>query len=50
MNYIEQIMNLAEEKEIDLEEVLTKFKVESLIDMTTEQMKKCIVAMQKKEV
>ena len=50
MNYITEIMNLAEEKEIDLEEVLTKFKVESLSDMTTEQMKKCIVAMQKKEV
>ena len=50
MNYIEQIMNLAEEKEIDLEEIITKFKVDSISDMTTEQMKKCIVAMQKKEV
>ena len=50
MNYITEIQRLADEKNIDLEEVKTKFKVESLSDMTTEQMKKCIVAMQKKEV
>ena len=34
--------------EIDLEEVKGKFKVDSLTEMSIEQMKKCIVAMQKK--
>lgn len=50
LNYITEIQNLSMEKNIDLDEVLTKFKVESLSDMTTEQMKKCIIAMQRKEV
>ena len=50
LNFITEIQNLSIEKNIDLEEVLTKFKVDSLSDMTIEQMKKCIVAMQKKEV
>ena len=49
INLITSIQTLADEKEIDLEEVKTKFKVDSLSDMTTEQMKKCIIAMQKKE-
>jgi uncharacterized protein (DUF3820 family) len=46
---IEEIQNLAMEKEIDLDEVKEKFKVDSLSEMTTEQMKKCVVAMQRKE-
>lgn len=50
LNFITEIQNLSIEKNIDLEEVKGKFKVDSLNDMTTEQMKKCIVAMQKKEV
>ena len=50
LTYITEIQRLADEKNIDLEEVKGKFKVDSLSDMTTEQMKKCIVAMQKKEV
>ena len=50
INYINEIMSLSFEKEINLDEVKNKFKVDSLTDMTTEQMKKCIVAMQKKEV
>lgn len=50
LTYIETIQKLADEKNIDLEEVKDKFKVDSLTDMTIEQMKKCIVAMQKKEV
>lgn len=50
LNYITEIQNLSMEKDIDLEEITTKFKVESLSDMTTEQMKKCIIAMQRKEV
>ena len=50
INLLDVIQKLAIEKEIDLEEIKTKFKVDSLTDMTTEQMKKCIVAMNKKEV
>lgn len=50
MEYITAIQNLSIEKNIDLEEIKEKFKVDSLTDMTTEQMKKCIVAMNKKEV
>lgn len=50
LTYIETIQKLADEKNIDLEEVKGKFKVDSLTDMTLEQMKKCIVAMEKKEV
>lgn len=45
-----RIQDLSIEKDIDLEEVLTKFKVNSLNEMSIEQMNKCIVAMQKKEV
>jgi uncharacterized protein (DUF3820 family) len=48
--YMTEILRLADEKKIDLEEITTKFKVDGISDMTTEQMKKCIVAMQKKEV
>ena len=50
INFISEIQNLSIQKDIDLEEVLEKFKVDSLSDMSIEQMKKCIVAMQKKEV
>ena len=50
LNFITEIQNLSIEKNIDLEEITTKFKVDSLTDMSIEQMKKCIVAMQKKEV
>ena len=50
INFISEIQNLSIEKDIDLEEVLEKFKIDSLSDMSIEQMKKCIVAMQKKEV
>ena len=50
LTYIETIQKLADEKNIDLEEVKGKFKVDSLTDMSIEQMKKCIVAMNKKEV
>lgn len=50
LTYIETIQKLADEKNIDLEEVKEKFKVDSLTDMTIEQMKKCINAMQMKEV
>lgn len=50
LTLIEEIQKLADEKNIDLEEVKGKFKVDSLTDMSIEQMKKCIVAMHKKEV
>lgn len=50
INFINEILQLADEKEIDIEEVKEKFNVESINDLTTEQMIKCIKAMQKKEV
>jgi hypothetical protein len=43
------ILDLTLEKDIDLEEVKEKFKVNDLKEMTTEQMLKCIDAMLKKE-
>lgn len=48
LQLIEEIQGLSILKSIDLEEVKTKFKVDDLTKMTTEQMKKCITAMQKK--
>ena len=45
-----RIQDLSIEKDIDLEEVKSKFKVSSLNEMSIEQMKKCVVAMEKKEV
>ena len=48
ISLIDNILELSQEKDIDLEEITTKFKVDSLSDMTTEQLKKCIVAMKKK--
>ena len=50
LNLITQIQDIAQEKNIDIEEIKTKFKVDSLQDMTIDQMKKCITAMKKKEV
>lgn len=49
LNLIDEIQELTILKNIDLEEIKTKFKVDSLQDMTTEQMKKCKSAMEKKE-
>lgn len=46
---IANINDLCLEKDIDLEEVKEKFGVNELKEMTTEQMKKCIIAMEKKE-
>ena len=42
------ILDLSLEKDIDLEEIKEKFKVNDLKEMTTEQMLKCIDAMNKK--
>jgi uncharacterized protein (DUF3820 family) len=49
IDMINNILKLCDEKNVDPEEVLEKFKVDSLSEMTTEQMKKCVVAMQRKE-
>lgn len=43
-----RIQDLSIEKDIDLEEVKSKFKVSSLNEMSIEQMKKCVIAMEKK--
>ena len=43
------ILKLCDEKEVDPEEVLVKFKVNSISEMSTEQMNKCIGALERKE-
>lgn len=48
LNLISTILRLSQEKDIDLEEIYEKFNVESINDLTNEQKKKCIVAMEKK--
>ena len=50
IDLIDGILKLCDEKDVDPEEVLVKFKVDSLSDMSTEQMNKCITALKKKEV
>ena len=49
IDMISTIQTLSDKKNVDLEEIKAKFKVDSLSDMTTEQMKKCITALLKKE-
>lgn len=48
LKLISNINDLALEKDIDIEEIKEKFKVNDLREMTTEQMRKCVKAMQKK--
>lgn len=48
LKLIANINDLAIEKDIDLEEVKEKFKVNNIKEMTTNEMKKCIEAMEKK--
>lgn len=48
LKLISNINDLCIEKEIDLDEVKEKFNVNDLKEMTIEQMKKCITAMEKK--
>lgn len=48
LKLISNINDLALEKDIDIEEVKTKFGVNDLKELSTEQMKKCIIAMEKK--
>ena len=50
IDLINEILKLCDGKGVDPEEVLEKFKVEALKDLTTENMKKCISALKKKEV
>lgn len=50
LKLIEEIQDLSIEKSIDIEEIRNKFKVDDLTGLSTSQMKKCIVAMKKKEV
>lgn len=50
IDLINNILQLSNEVDVDLEEICEKFKVDSLGDMTTEQMTKCIKALEKKEV
>ena len=48
MELMTKIQDLAFEKNIDLEKVKEKFKVDSITDMNLEQMRKCVKAMEKK--
>lgn len=48
LDLINEIQQLSIEKDIDIEEIKGKFKVDSLTDMTTEQLIKCIKAMRRK--
>lgn len=48
LQLLDEIQGLAILKSIDIEKIRKTFKVEDLTQMTTEQMKKCITAMQKK--
>lgn len=49
INMISEILKLCDDKGVDPEEVCTKFKVNTLTELTTEQMNKCITALEKKE-
>ena len=49
LEMISIILGLCEETNVDPEEVCKKFKVDSLVDLTTEQMKKCYTALKNKQ-
>ena len=49
INLTIEIMSLADEKNIDIEEIRKRFEVDELSEMTLEQMKKCKVALEKAE-
>jgi uncharacterized protein (DUF3820 family) len=50
LEMISIILGKCDELQIDPEEITKKFKVESLGDLTMEQMNKCYIALKKKEV
>ena len=49
INMISEILKLCDEKNVDPEEVCEKLKVNTLTELTTEQMNKCIKALERKE-
>ena len=49
IDLINDIIRLSDEVNVDLEEICSKFKVDSLSEMTTEQLNKCYLALKKKE-
>ena len=49
INMISEILKLCDDKGVDPEEVCNKFKVNTLTELTTEQMNKCIGALERKE-
>lgn len=49
LDLMKKINDLCLDKDIDLEKVREKFHVTSIKNMTTEQMKKCVEAMEKKQ-
>jgi hypothetical protein len=48
LDLMKEIMELCDEKNVDLEKVKEKFKVEELREMTLEQMRKCVTALKQK--
>lgn len=48
IDLINNILQLSDEVNVDIEEICNKFGVNSLGEMTTEQMNKCIIALKKK--
>ena len=50
LKLLANINDLSQEKEIDIETIRDKFKVNDLKELTTEQMRKCVDALEKAEV
>ena len=50
LDLMSEIQKLSDEKNVDLEEIKARYNVDSLKDMTTEQMNKCVTALNKTEV
>lgn len=50
IDLINNILQLSDAVNVDIEEICKKFKVDSLGEMSTEQMNKCITALEKKAV
>lgn len=50
LDLISGVLQLSDKVNIDIEEICDKFKVNSLSEMTTEQLTKCYQALKKKEV
>lgn len=49
IDLINNILQLSDEVNVDIEEICNKFEVNSLGEMTTEQMNKCITALERKK-